>query len=703
MNDEINLQEWVQILHRRGRYILLGLASALMLAFLFLVQVTPLYRSEALVLVDTNQKDLLAPDQGQAALSSGMASAIVESAVSILKSDAVLLRAIKAGDLLSDPTFAPKLTLLDKVGQALGMQSRELPSGEELLRFALRELDKDLDVQRKGLSFLISVRAESPVPQGAADLANLVAEAYIQSELDSKISATLAQRDLLENQLDAAQERLARSDEAVAHYIDSNIGRLERESGNPRVAELRRLFEQAQGQYEALSAERDLAQKALAAQDWAALTRALQDDALRELEQQRADLDARLGAAAGGSAVAVNLRAQLEKLEQDMVQASADAIAGLDARLVGLEREGGQARADLRQALLGSDLSADTLSRLYGLQQEATVAQRHYENLIGRIRNLEASAAVKVADSRVVSPAFPPSKPAFPNWIVVLSLAILLGLGGGLALALLHEFYIGGVASVAQLGNLLPIKVAGAAPRVRGRGMSEAPADLVVTQPMSAYAESFRQIRAALDRQFHGNSGRVVLVTSALPSEGKSVCALSLARTYALGGKRTLLIDADMRDPSQHKQLGLEPKSGLLQYVTQERLDGGPEIYQFDPKCNLGVILGSRRSDVPTDQLVQSEAFLLLLETARQSFDVIIIDGPPLLPVVDSRYIAAQADQVLLCVRANQTTQGEVRAVWAQFADSVDSPQKAQALLTFNEQGARGRPAYAYAYGQGDE
>lgn len=703
MNDEINLQEWAQILHRRGRYILLGLASALMLAFLFLVQVTPLYRSEALVLVDTTQKDLLAPDQGSAALSSGMASAIVESAVSILKSDAVLLRAIKAGDLLSDPAFAPKLTPLDKVGQALGMRSRELPSGEALLRFALRELAEDLDVQRKGLSFLISVRAKSPTPQGAADLANLVAEAYIQSELDSKISATLAQRDLLANQLDAAQERLARSDEAVAHYIDSNIGRLERESGNPRVAELRRLFEQAQGQYEALRGERDLAQKALAAQDWAALTHALQEDALRELEQQRADLNARLGAAAGGSAVAVNLRAQLEKLEQDMVQASADAIAGLDARLVGLEREGGQARADLRQALLGSDLSADTLSRLYGLQQEATVAQRHYENLIGRIRNLEASAAVKVADSRVVSPAFPAGKPWFPNWSVALSLAILLGLGGGLALALLHEFYIGGVASVAQLGNLLPIKVAGAAPRVRGRGMSKTPADLVVTQPMSVYAEAFRQVRAALDRRFHRETGRVVLVTSALPSEGKSVCALSLARTYALGGKRTLLIDADMRDPSQHKQLGLEPKSGLLQYVTQERSDGGPEIYQFDPKCNLGVILGSRRSDVPTDQLVQSEAFLLLLEAARQSFDVIIIDGPPLLPVVDSRYIAAQADQVLLCVRANQTTQGEVRAVWAQFADSVDSPQKAQALLTFNEQGAGRREAYAYVYGQGDE
>lgn len=705
-NEELNFQDIFEILRRQMRLILVSVAVALMLAFLFLSQATPRYETGALVLIDESPTDLLA-DAPQRGYSSGaMATSRVESVVSIMKSDAVLLRAIEAGELLTRPEFAPRLGLMDKAKQMLGMEARELPSGEELLANILGELRNSMTVRRQGLTFLISVVGRSESPEGAAHLANTVAEAYISSELATKIEGTLAHRDLLSAQLTSAQQRLAESDGAIARYIDSNIARLEEESQDPRIAELRRLLEGSKQSSLEISDLRDRARGALETSDWAALSSSLQDQAVAQLAAERRAIEQRLNAASGDSQVSVNLRAQLSRLDEQLADASEAAISGLETRLADLAGQSDQARNDLRSALLASELSPDTLSELYGLQQDASIAQRQYENLINRIRDLEISASVKTADTRIVSPAMPPRVASYPKEKLVLAMTLFVGLTMGVALAFAKELYFGGVSSVSQLGNLLPLRAIGVAPRVKLRAGMISPADMVVDQPLSIYAEAYRRVRAVIDKRPLRQRGRarVILVTSALPNEGKSVCSLSLARTYAVAGKRTLLIDGDLRKPSQHKQIGVSPKTGLLDYLVRVGDDETPEIYQIDPKCNLGVVLGNKRADVPTDQLVLSDAFLSLLQTARESFDVIILDSPPMLPVVDARYLVDLADHVLLCVRSEQTSQGAVRAVWAQLSDCsaiAEDPGMANALLTVDDRGGTAREGYSYGYGGG--
>lgn len=156
------------------------------------------------------------------------------------------------------------------------------------------------------------------------------------------------------------------------------------------------------------------------------------------------------------------------------------------------------------------------------------------------------------------------------------------------------------------------------------------------------------------------------------------------------------MIDADMRKPSQNGLIGVESSSGLLDYLLDNENTASGEFYDVDPKSGMGVILGRGRSDVPTDQPLQSDAFVNLLETARNSFDVIVIDTPPLLPVVDARYVAALSDCVLLVVRAGSTSQSQVRAGWGEIAEALGSADNVLSVLNFGE-----RKTTSYRYGGG--
>jgi polysaccharide biosynthesis transport protein len=165
----------------------------------------------------------------------------------------------------------------------------------------------------------------------------------------------------------------------------------------------------------------------------------------------------------------------------------------------------------------------------------------------------------------------PPGDPAAPRKKMILIMAAISGLGFGLMLAFLKEYYFGGVVSASQLQNIMqvrvPVTVQKALPPESGHC-----ADLVIAAPMSPYSESFRKLRASIDMgaEFDGilrDEALVVLVCSALQAEGKTTSAISLARTYALSGANTLLIDADLRKPNVERTTGCRSEVGFLDYL----------------------------------------------------------------------------------------------------------------------------------------
>ena len=676
------------ILRRQIKLVLASAATVLLIVLLYLLNATPIFSASTLIYVDPSNKDLLT-SEGTASLSGTAENARLESEVEILRSNKVMLATIERAALLQDPQFGPHLSRIDKLKMALGMPAPETGSGNAALTESLRRLSEATTIRRRGLTYLITVTVASPDRQQAAELANVMSQAYIDLQITAKTDAALASRDVLQAQIDRARGQLSQSEANFDRFIDDNLDRLEQEIGTEEFSNLRQAYQDARDNSLAAQSRLQTAQAALDRRNWDGLLDTLSSEAMTSLDRQRREIRDRLSGTTPGSTQAVNLRASLLEIETELERTANDNLTALESTLAGLRENSASLQGNLRTALLQGNLSPDSLSQIYALQQEADIAQRQYRTLLTRMRDLEAQAQVQVADSRIVSPAIAPLHPSAPKTGLLLGLAILAALAVGTGLALLYEYVVGGVVSQQQLNNVLPVRALATVPKADLAPGQSSVADLIVDQPLSAFAESLRRIKAGLDQAQPGRAdktARVIMVTSAVSAEGKSSLSLALARTYAATGKRVLLIDADLRKPTQHLQIGHAPDTGFIDYL-QNPQNTDPDnlsFYVADPKSDSGVILGRGQSRIPTDQLLQSSAFENLIKQARSQMDVILIDTAPLLPVVDARYVAPMVDEVLLCVRYGRTSQGALRDAYAQLTEAIGAETAVFSVLNLN-------------------
>ncbi len=673
MDDTIDLKSIFDLLHRQLKLILATTAVLAALALAYLFSVTPTYTADALIFVDPGQKNLL-DAQIQSTSNVGADNARIESEVEILRSSAIALEVIQKAQLITDPEFGPSLGLRGRIAVALGLRDDAKPQGNALLQRTLGKLSKAVTVRRHGLTYLISVSITAEDPQRAADLANVMANTYIGSQVEAKILASLAARDILQAQINVARQAVAGSDAALDQFIDTNLADIEADASRPELSRLKRLLEHTEAQLLSADVAAARASASYEIQNWDSLAEQLSDQAFRALRDERIKLQNQLDDLAAGSDPAIDLRGALDALDETIANQAHGAVRGLQVEIAELRQTASRYREDLREELLRGDLSSESLVKIYELQQEAAIARTQYQTLLSSLRDLETQAVLQVADSRIVSQALAPTRPSAPNTKLILAAALVFGLGLGVGLAFTTEYYTGGVTSVAQLRDLLGAEVSSTLPLSTDRGdASLTVADKVVLEPLSPYAEAIRRLRAAIDQglrksgrlipyQEAPHRGVVILVTSALLAEGKSTTALALGRTFAMSGKKTLLIDGDLRQPSIHRQVGLQPDHGLIDYLRDpEFSEIDASFYTRDPQSNLTLVLGAGRSNMPTDQLLCSQVFDKMLEESVSAFDVVIIDSSPLLPVVDARYIGHHADAVVMLVRWASTNQGDLR------------------------------------------
>ncbi|KQV83781.1 Wzz/FepE/Etk N-terminal domain-containing protein [Rhizobium sp. Root1220] len=576
MNDVADLRMLLGLVRRQMRTILAtGLAIFLLsVAVVFLL--TPRFSAQALVLVDTSSKNLLAPD---AVTATGLTdNSRVEGEVRIAQSDAVLLDVVQESELLSDPEFGPH-RLTDKLLALIGSQSNSVNAEDLAKGKVLASLKDAVRVRREGLTYLITVGVTSDDPQKAAKLANQVAAVYIRKQVDAKVASTISARNILQHKVESARDVLAEHQKELDLFVATH-GDPHATSGNA-----------------ASFSERHLA-------------------------------DAGFG-----------------KTVTDVISAGEQ---------------------------VGAPSGLPT--QFYSLQQSAQIARTQYQNLLTRLQDFEAQASLQVADSRVVSEALTPIVPSYPKKVLSLAVMAIVALGFGVGAAVMKEFFIGGFTSEDQVGAVLNIPLASVSPhqegseldRPQGRGLS----DTIMAAPLSVFSESIRRIRAAIDQILLGKSGVfdhetdegiVVMVCSTLPGEGKSTLAVSLARTYALAGKRTLLIDCDLRKPSIHRHVDREPTPAFVNLLRGEPDPGLASMVVMDSATNLSVILGARPADFPTDDLLMSPKVKKLLARAREHFDYIVIDTPPVEAAVDALYLARLSDAVLFVVRWANTPQNAAR------------------------------------------
>ncbi|SEL10292.1 GumC family protein [Pacificibacter marinus] len=698
--ETVDIRGILSMLRRQMRLILISVVIVIGLALMYLFNATSIYTSQALIYVDPSKKDLLSVEQFASGSSSADNSKI-DSEVEILRSNRVLFETMNLMGLIKDDEFGPQLSRIDHIKLAVGIEVESPNDPKVLVASTSQKLRNSVDIRRKGLTYLITVSANSENPEKAAEIANTMAEVYIRQQIASKVESALASRDVLQAQIDTARSGLAQSEASFNTFITDNLTRLEAEVGTERFTELQSQLESVRTETLQTQTQIASARTALDEMNWDTLLETLSSDALSALERQRVALEQRLQGTPEGSDEEINLRAGLLTIQTNMEQQAQAAFGSLEQSLALKEDSLDELQGSLRNEVLKGDLSPDTLASIFSLQQESDISQRQYSNLLSRMRDLEAQAMVQVADSRLVSEALPPNFPSAPNRKMILALAMVLATGIGVGLAFINEFLVGGITSLSQLRNIITTGVViGSVPKVVLTDTQLGVGDLVIDEPMSSFSESLRRIRANIDQELRDtvDGCAIIMVTSANSNEGKSSLSLSLARTYANAGKNVLLIDGDLRKPSQHKLLGVQPNEGFLDYLSNPGGDSDIDrsFYITDSKSRAGVILGRGQADVPTDQLLQTETFLNLMKSARKNMDIIIIDTPPMLPVVDARYIAQHADAIIMAVRYGMTSQSDVREGFVQLEAAKRSKVSIYTVLNCDETKATDNAYYSY-------
>lgn len=698
MDDaDFELRNLVGLLRRQLRLILIVLVVAVGLAALVVFSLTPRYSASVLLLVDTSQKNLLDPDYqgGNAEID----NARVDSEVEILQSTSILMTVIKEMSLVRDPELGVKLGLVDRVMAFLQVARPTLPSGDAALGRVLNTLRGAIEVDRRSRTNLIDITVTTEDPKRAADIANVWAAAYIQDQVAAKVNSSLMSRDALQARMKQAREAIVTSEGAFDAFINSSLSQIVTETGRTDIAGMRDRLADLTSTRAADSNRAELAQASLNQRNWTTLAKTLQSEALNELDRQQRELNTRIQTASIDQTV--DLRAELAKVEQRLIDAAAGELNSLRQSVYEAQSQEGEVRQQLRTAVLSSSLSPDILAKIYELQQGSELARAQYQTLLTRIQDMESQASLQVADSRVVSAALTPSRPSFPNINLTLALAGLAGLGLGVVLAFLRENILGGILTEEQASAVLRVPIAAALPREKGASRDGASAgglaDLMVTAAMSSFPEGVRRIKVAIDQATHrkalktgvapGNGKAVVImVTSSTANEGKSTVALSLARAFALARRSVVIIDCDLRKPTIHKMLGLNPSTSLIDYLKDDQaaLDLSA-ITEKDVASEARVIVGARPSDVPTDQLITGRAFARMLSKVRETYDIVILDTPPVGPVVDGLYLAQAVDFILFILRSGTTSQTEAKMALASLKGAKAPDTELQAVLNQQE------------------
>ena len=384
-------------------------------------------------------------------------------------------------------------------------------------------------------------------------------------------------------------------------------------------------------------------------------------NALKELRQRGMDLNSRLADLQSRfgerNVQIISVRADLATVNKQIEAEVGHVLATMkNAYDIAVRRE---QTLDASLQSLNANLNTQTYLKLQQLQHAADSDRKDYESYLAQYNNISEQREMQSASARIVSPATRPRSPN-SNRVKLYALGGVAGLGAGLLLAFLLEYFKPGVKTSTEIEQSFGLPVVGFIPFMsqrKSRGASYYQSlDRLVTEPFSHLSEAVRAMRVHL--QLSSANSKVILITSALPGEGKSTAAMLLAASCASSGKKTVLLDCDFRLRSTSEVLlRRKHEPGLSEFLsgTAKLTD----IITQGPVTKINLIpAGSTPSN--SADLLMSQGMLDLIAVLRSGFDYVIMDAPPLLPVVDALALAAGVDKILVVVEWCRTPRAAI-------------------------------------------
>jgi exopolysaccharide transport family protein len=557
-----------------------------------------------------------------------------------------------------------------------------------------------LTVDPIGLSTAMKVSFDSQDASKAALIANAVSNAYVEDQLEAKFDATQKATQWLSGRIAELSRQSQAADAAVQQYkAEHNITQTA-EGGSVVDQQIAAINSQL------VLAKTDLAEKqanydqllglerAGRATDAAQVVASPVIGALRGQEATLSNQIANLSSKYGPRhPKMLDLEAQKENLNAKIGEEVQRIVASVMNDVDVARAHVGSLQQSLQQVESQGASQNVAEVQLTALQSASTSARAMYEAFLGRLNQTQGQEGIQTPDARVISKAEVPQSPSFPKKALLIGVSLPAGLILGLMLAFVVERLDSGFKTAVQLERLLGVPVLSTIPDVASAHRAPIEiADLIIDKPMSAFTEAVRGLQLGLTLTNADKRPKVILVTSSVPSEGKTTLAVSLARMAARSGVRTIIVDGDLRRPKIAQAFSRRiANHGLIEVLTGRMpLD---MCLSKDPRSPLVVLPCLQTPANPADMLA-SQAMQKLMENLERVFDLVIIDSAPVLLVNDTKILSRLADAVLFAVRWEKTPRDAVVNALRSLAD-VHAPVAGVALTRTDNRRFR---YYSYGY-----
>lgn len=582
----------------------------------------------------------------------------ISTEVNILRSRELTRKLVEEYSLIEDPEFNPALqprfSLVTWIERQLmrlsGHDADSAPSPEVVLSATIDQTMGAISVLNVPDTFLIQVRVESESPHKAAALANALARLYIKMRLESQLEAADQAADWLGQQVSQLKSNLEQSEGRLKAFEAAT-----RAISPEALARQSLQIEELEGRHRRTQEKIDLSVRRIAI-----LEQLAQGATPRDVEEALSKDPA--------------LASMLDRDNSNALKLDEPAIS----RLLSQERSEKERLEYLASTLSASiaDLEdrlqsqSGELVELQQLEREAEANASVYEYALARLKELAVERGIHQAGVQIVSTAEPPLGPSGPSGSIVAAAAVAMGTAIGIGVILIRQRMQDDFRTVEDVERLSGVPVIGQTPRLPAGSWSDVMRHIESDDP-SLFSEAIRSIRIAILSE-RGEQGKIIVLASALPGEGKTTQALALARSLSLIGKKVLVIDADLRRRSLARYFGRHgSEAGLADVVLFEQQFSEAVVYSSAIGADL---LLSEKSRNNAADIFSLDGFQRLLDKAKQAYDFVIVDTPAALAVPDIKLIAPFADMVLIVLQWGRTSR-------LQFMDAVREIETAETTV----------------------
>jgi len=636
------------------------IGGTLALAVLISLLQSPRYTASATIQINNQSSRVLKNDQAandEEIVGSGDTERFLKTQVEILRSRAIAQRVAQKLNLLNTPRLYKAES--GKIPAPGTPQDVIAQNVEQLLR-------KNLDVSLPRDSRMVSIAFESNEAALSADVVNAYASEFIKADLQRKFNSSAYARDFLANQLTETKQRLEESERALNAYsreaglihMGGNDDRSVNQAGNGSVTATTLLqINQAANEAKGKRIAAESRWRAINSGPLLNSTEVVGNAAITQLLVQKAALE---------SALAEDRARHLS--DYPTVKAKTDQIESINRQI---QNAAGSIRNAIRNeydaavstekqlnaqviSLKGETLGEQDRSVRYGLlAREVDTNRQVYDGLLQRFKELNASAGISISNISVVDIAPIPLKPTSPNVPKNLLVGLVVAIILAIVVVAIKEQFDDSIRIPEDIESKLGLALLGVVPKSNA---STPEADLA--DPKSSITEAYNSLCGSLLYATRDGLPGVMLVTSAQPSEGKTTTSIAVAQGLARMGRSVILFDADLRRPTLHRMIDFDNGAGLSTLLTSQVALSSVAHEGVQP--NLSVVASGPIPPSPTE-LLSGARMKDIIREARQHYDVVIIDSPPVLGLADAPLLSALVDGVIFVVEADRSRRGSLR------------------------------------------